>query len=193
MDILYGDVIVSKAIKNGGKFSENEHDLHQTIILGDERSTAQPQFYALIMVWIKFHNRVFDEISTLHPELSNEVKFYETRRFVIAVYQNVLFTEVLPLLVSERSIAKYKLSSQKPCYKSSVDPSVTAEFTSSVARFFHNFLQNGYVVNFKNGTSAEILLRNSGDENLKFNEFTGVLTGLLDRTWNLKDISDEVK
>jgi hypothetical protein len=37
MDFLYVKETVNMAIKNGGKFSEDEEGLHKIIILGDER------------------------------------------------------------------------------------------------------------------------------------------------------------
>lgn len=193
MDFIYVPGNIKKALKNKGKFVDQESAMHRTIILGDERSAMLPQIYALAVVWIRFHNLVVDELSTLHPELSDEVLFYEARRFVIAVYQQIFYYDVLPLLVSSKAIAKYRLASRKPCYDANVDPSVTAEFTSSSARFFHTFIQNDYIVNFKNGTSENILLRNLNDELLGYREIAGVISGLVSRPWNTKDIAHEVK
>lgn len=192
MDFLYVPLTVKDAIKNGGKFDESENHIHRTIVLGDERSVYFPQFYAMVIVWIKFHNIVVDEITRLYPNLPINVKFYEARRFVIAIYQNVFYSEVLPLLVSARNIAKFRLASKKPCYDPSIDPSVTVEFTASAARYMHTFIQNSYKVNFKNGTSANILLRHLNDALLGQNEMAGVLTGLMNVTWNTNDIAKEV-
>jgi hypothetical protein len=192
MDFLYVSKTIKKALKNGGKFIDTESAIHRTIILGDERLAMFPQIYAIAVVWIRFHNLVIDELSRLHPSLSTEVKFYEARRFVIAVYQQITYFEVLPLLITPRAEAKYRLASKKPCYDSSVDPSVTVEFTASSARFFHTFIQNDYVVNLKNGTTQNILLRNLNDELLGYRENAGVITGLLGRPWNTKDIAHEV-
>lgn len=193
MDFIYVPSNINKAIKNGGKFVDEEHPIHRTIILGDERSAMLPQIYALTVVWIRFHNLVVDEFSKLYPHLSADVKFYEARRLVIAVYQHIFYAEVLPLLISAKAMARYRLASKKPCYDPKIDPSVTAEFTASAARYFHTFIQNGYVVNFKNGTKANILLRNFNDEILGYREITGVITGLLERPWNTLDIASEVR
>jgi hypothetical protein len=192
MDFLYISKTIKQALKNGGKFIDTESAIHRTIILGDERLAMFPQIYALGVVWIRFHNLVIDEISRLHPSMTTEVKFYEARRFVIAVYQRIFYFEALPLLVSPRVLAKYKLASKKACYDPSVDPSVTVEFTSSSARFFHNFIHDDYIVNFKNGSRQNILLRDLRDELLGYGENAGVITGLLNRTWNGKDIAHEV-
>lgn len=193
MDFLYVASNIKKALKNGGKFVDQESSIHRTIILGDERSAMLPQIYALVVVWIRFHNLVVDELSRLHPELSNEVKFYEARRFTIAVYQQIFYFDVLPLLVSSKALAKFKLASRKSCYDPNIDPSVTVEFTSSSARFFHNFIQNDYAVKHKNGSTENILLRDLDDELLGYREITGVISGMLDRPWNTQDIANEVR
>lgn len=193
MSFLYVPSNIKKAIRNGGKFVDQESAIHRTIILGDERSAMLPQIYALAVVWIRFHNLAADEISRLHPDLNNEAKFYEARRFVIAVYQKIFYYDVLPLLVSSNAQAKYRLSSKKSCYDANINPSVTMEFTSSSARFFHKFIQNDYIVNYKNGTAAKILLRHFNDELLGYRENAGVITGLLDRPWNTEDIANEVR
>ena len=193
MDFLYVASNIKKALKNGGKFADQESSIHRTIILGDERSAMLPQIYALIVVWIRFHNLVVDELSRLHPDLPSEEKFYEARRFTIAVYQQIFYFDVLPLLVSPKALAKFRLASKKPCYDANIDPSVTVEFTSSSARFFHTFIQNDYVVDYKNGSTEKILLRNLNDELLGHREITGVITGMLDRPWNMEDIATEVR
>lgn len=192
MDFLYVPETVKDAINNKAKFPESEIDIHRTIILGDERSAQFPQFYSLVVVWIKFHNIVVDELRRLYPDLNDDVIFFEARRFVIAVYQNIFYSVVLQLILSERSIVKYRLMSQKPCYDPNIDPSVSSEFVSSAGRFFHTYIHDGYVVNFKNGTEAEILLRDLTDETLGYDELEGVLTGLFNRPWNTNNIADEV-
>lgn len=192
MDFIYGPETIGDAVKNGGKFKDSETEIHKTIVLGDERSAQFPQLYALAVVWIKFHNFVADELIKLYPDLPANVIFFETRRFVIAVYQRILYSEVLPLFIGSKSLSKYRLMSRKPCYDANIDPSVTAEFTASAARYLHTFVPNDFVVNFKNGTKANILLRHLVDENLGYNELVGVITGLLERQYNTLDIAKEV-
>lgn len=173
-------------------FNETEVGMHRVIILGDERSAMFPQFFALAVVWAKFHNIVVGELTRLYPNLSTDVKFYEARRFLVATYQNILYAEVLPLIISPKSMARYRLLSRQPCFDPAIDPSVTAEFATSAGRFMHTFIHNNYTVNFHNGTSRDILLRHLNDEALGFRELTGVITGLLGRQWNSQDIAHEV-
>lgn len=192
LDFIYVPDTVKDAIRNNGKFLDSDSKIHHTVILGDERSAQFPQYFAIAVVWIRFHNVVVDELERLHPNLSPSVKFHEARRFVIAVYQNILYAEVIPLIVSGRSIERYRLESRKPCYDPNIDPSVTAEFTASAFRYLHTYMQNGYVVNHKNDEAEVIALRNLTDETLALRELAGVITGLTDRPWNTLDIAEEV-
>lgn len=192
LDFIYVAANIKAALKNGGKFKEDERSIHRTIVLGDERLVWFPHFAALAIVYIKFHNRVFDEFDRLYPELQTNVKFYETRRFVVAVYQATLLTEVLPLIVSDRSEDLYRLMDSKRCYSSKISPEVPVEMEASVARYFHTFIHDSYMINFKNGTSAKLRLRDL-HEDLAFQEHTGVITGTFDRVWNIQKISHQVR
>lgn len=193
MSFIYSPSTVKDAIKNEGKFNDNKKDLHKTIVLGDERSTMFPQLYALSIVWIKFHNLVVDEIKKHHQDLKPEDLFFEARRFVLAVYQNVIYNEALLMLLSSRSYEKLQDTEGVSCYDPNLDPSVSVEFTASAGRFYHTNIQNGYIISFKNGTKSEILLRDLNDESIGFDELSGVITGGLDRAWNSMDIAKEVK
>lgn len=192
LDFIYAPATIKDAIRNDGRFLDSDSKIHHTVILGDERSAQFPQYFAIAVVWIKFHNVVVDELERLHPDLSPSVKFYEARRFVIAVYQNILYAEVIPLIVSGQSVDRYRLESRRACYDPNIDPSVTGEFTASAFRYLNTFMQNGYVVNHKDGDKEVIALRNLTDETLALRELAGVITGLTDRPWNTFDIAEEV-
>lgn len=172
---------------------DSKNKIHHTIILGDERSSTFPQYYALAVIWIRFHNVVVEELTRLYPSTTASFRFFEARRFVLAVYQNILYAEVLPLIISPRSVARYRILSQKPCFDPNVDPSVMVEFTASASRYLHTFMQNGYVVNFTDSGPEEILLRNLRDDSLGYTELAGVITGLTQRPWNTEDIAEEVE
>lgn len=193
MGFIYVPQTVKVAIKNGGKFLDSKKELRKTIILGDERSTMFPQLYAFTIVWIKFHNLVADELKKHHQELEPEALFFETRRFVIAVYQNIIYNEMLLMLLSSRGYGQLQDAEDISCYDPNLDPSVSVEFTASAGRFLHTNIQNGYIVNFANGSTVEFLLRDLNDENLGHDELPGVITGAAQRVWNNHDIAAEVK
>lgn len=152
-----------------------------------------PQLFAISKVFLKFHNLVFNELYHLHPDLENRTIFYEARRFVIALYQHVVYFEVLPTILSEEVIQAYSLESEEACFKPSIDPSVTSEFVSSAFRYFHTFVQNGYSVKEKNNQTTFYKLRDlSYNVSLAFSNECGLFKGLLETPWNSIDIAEEV-
>lgn len=192
LDIIYVPENIKVAVKNGGKFPDTPNDLHRAIVYGDERLLESPHLAAIAIVFMKFHNVVVDELSRLYPTLSAEIKFYEARRFVINLYQSIIYNELLPIFLSTNAMTDYNLSGKEKCYDPEIDPSVTVEFVASAARYMNIYIQNGYFVNLRNGTRVYYKLR---DLNIDwaFDEFGGVLIGLLDTPWNSADIAEEVR
>lgn len=191
MSFIYENDNAEMVIENGGYFPDTEDDINNLILLNDERIGSLPQLYAIALVWIKFHNEVFFQMQQLHPQLSQHVLFYESRRFVIAIYQNIWYNEVLPLVLSIESITQYKLASTRSCYDPTIEPTVSIEF-SSAARHFHKFIHNNYKIFFQNGTDAEIPLVNLYNNMIGYDEFQGIIRGLLDRPWNTDKTASQV-
>ena len=52
----------------------------------------------LFKVWMREHNRIANELSELNPTWSDESLFQEAKRITIAEYQNVIYSEWLPIL-----------------------------------------------------------------------------------------------
>lgn len=152
-----------------------------------------PQMFAITAIFMKFHNVVFNEFHHLYPDMDNSTKFYETRRFVIALYQHIVYLEVLPIILSPSTVQNYKLLSMQPCYDSSVDPSVTTEFVSSAFRHLHTFIQNGYNWKDANNVTTFYKLRDlSYNATLAFTDTCGLFKGLMETPWNSIDIAEEV-
>jgi hypothetical protein len=191
LNYIYAKKFIEIAIQNEAQFPDDEEYIQNLLLSSDERFTLLPQYHAIAVAWIKFHNVVASHLKLLHPSLSSVNLFYETRRFVIAVYQSIWYNEVLPLIVSMESSTEFRLASTKNCYNENIQPVVSVEFTSTVARNFHKFIHNEYIVRFKNGTSSSILLRNLYNNMIGYDEFIGVIKGLLDDPWNTHSTASE--
>lgn len=189
MDFIYDFQNVEIALSNHAKFPES--DIQNIILTGDERATMLPQLYSIMVIWIKFHNFVVDKLSEIH-NLDTPTLFYETRRFVIAFYQSVWFTEVLPLVLSPDTIAEYQLVSTKRCYDPEIDPSISSEFVASAGRYLHTFIQDSYEIQFENGTNAKIPLRNLFYHNFEETNFLGIVINLFNSSWNTENIGSEI-
>lgn len=190
MSFIYNHENAQNAIKNSAKFLES--DLRNLILAGDERVVMLPQLYSIVVVWINFHNLIADNLRLIHPNLHNETIFYEARRFVIAVYQSVWFNEVLPLILSSKTLLEHEIISSKSCYDPSIDPSVSSEFVASAARYFHNFIHDEYKVHFKNGSSEQIQLRKLFYFNTEDVDLMGVIAELLNTPWNTASVGSEM-
>lgn len=189
MDFLYDLENVEIAIKNNAKFDESE--IRSFILTGDERAAMLPQLYSIMVIWIKFHNFVVDELDKIY-NLDAATLFYEARRFLIAFYQSIWFNEVLPLVLSPQAISDFKLVSTKPCYDPQVDPSVSSEFVASAGRYFHTFIQDFYEIQSENGTKSKIPLRNLFYHNVDDENFMGVLESLFTSPWNTENIGNDI-
>jgi Animal haem peroxidase len=193
LDIIYNHENVQTALEHGGLFPHNDFDIRNIILGGSDRAGMMPQIFAIVEVWIKYHNIVFAHLRQLHPHHSDEVLFYETRRFVIAVYQSVLYNEVMRFILSTESQNKYKLVNIDKCFNANVEPAVSAEFVSSVARYFHTFIQNEYSIRFKNGSVAIIPLRHLTNnlDLIEVSSIQGIIQSLLKNPWNTESIASE--
>lgn len=193
MDFLYDIENIEDAIKSNGMFpADDESDIRHVILIGDERVAMIPQLYAIAVVWIKFHNAIIQQLREIYPEMPNEVLFYETRRVVIAVYQSIWMREVVPLIVSSESIARFKLDDEREsCFDSQIDATVSAEFVTAVGRYFHKFIQNNYTVKSKSGSASIIQLRDLYYNPINaYDEFESIINGLLDVPYNTDEITD---
>ena len=61
--------------------------------------TEQPQLTVIQTIWMREHNRIAKNLSSLNPTWSSETVFQETRRIVIAEIQHITYNEFLPTLL----------------------------------------------------------------------------------------------
>lgn len=53
--------------------------------------------YALI--YLRFHNFIAEELSKINPIWDDEKLFQESRRILIAVHQNLIFNQWVPIIL----------------------------------------------------------------------------------------------
>ena len=86
---------------------------------GDVRANENIGLTALHSVFVREHNRLADEISEANPELSGEEIYQRVRKLVAAQIQHITYSEYLPLLIGDNTIADYA------GYDAEVDPSIS--------------------------------------------------------------------
>ena len=108
---------------------------------GESRATENPALATLHTLFMREHNRVATLVSQQNPALSDPDIYNQARRIVTAAYQNIVFSEFLPILIGSGNV--FPRGNQKTTYDSTVDPSITNEFAAAAFRFGHS-LANGF-------------------------------------------------
>ena len=52
-------------------------------------------------LFMREHNRIASSLSILNPTWSDEIRYYETRRILIAVYQHIIYNEWIPATIGK--------------------------------------------------------------------------------------------
>lgn len=109
---------------------------------GDVRGAFYPTLSLWHSVFIRFHNRLADELGRRNWHWCDERLFQETRRLLTAVYQSIVFNEWLPQWIGEPLAARRHLRSaageaHSGRYDERLDGSTMNEFSAGVFRLFH--------------------------------------------------------
>jgi peroxidase len=118
-------------------------------LAGDERVNEMPALATLHTLMIREHNRIANDILTLRPSWTDEQIYQETRRLVIAQWQNIIYGEYLPVILGATSMAKYGLAlpanyAQYTTYNANVDATILHSFATAAYRFGHTLI-NGLI------------------------------------------------
>ncbi|KAM4036443.1 dual oxidase 1-like [Anomaloglossus baeobatrachus] len=154
---------------------------------GNAMGNESPFMQAQSLVWFRYHNHKAQKLSEEHQDWSDEVLFQNTRKWVIAVYQNIVFYEWLPTFLS-KNVTGYN------GYNQHVDPSISPEFLSLTAQMIYTMMPSGIymrdkdctilnVTNMDGGISSVLRLCNNywsrKNPNLKtMNDFDNLLLGM---------------
>ena len=61
-------------------------------------------------MWLREHNRIATELKEYNSYWSDETLFQEARRITIAVYQNIIYKEFLPLIIGKDLMKTFNLN-----------------------------------------------------------------------------------
>jgi len=154
---------------------------------GDGRVNENPNLSVLHTIFLREHNRVADQLSRLNPSWSDEKLFQESKRFVNAEYQHIIYNEWLPAVIGKQYMNLYGLfplsSGHSNDYDTTFDPRITNEFATAAFRFGHSLIPG--IINVYNTVGRNInpsfQLKNAFNkpELLRLNGmFDGLVAGL---------------
>jgi peroxidase len=141
-----------KVTKENNLLPEEELQLCKAPISGDARAMENPSLASLHTLFMREHNRICDDLWSLvkwtrygnedcDNDLCDEWIFQNARRILIAEWQNIIYSEWLPLILGNKRMKEFKLDlSETRRYNSSIDPSIISSFSTAAFRFGHSMI-----------------------------------------------------
>ena len=68
--------------------------------------------------------------------------FQETKRFIVAEWQHVIYSEFLPTVLGSNLMSEFQLGPGPSLYEPEVKANIFTEFSTAAYRFGHSMIQN---------------------------------------------------
>ena len=111
---------------------------------GDMRADEWPGLTVMHIVFAREHNRICEDLKNRRDNngWSDEDLFQNARRILIAEWQNIVYSEYLPVLLGKGGITSFNLDvSKSSTYNKDTDPSIRNSFSTAAFRFGHSLIQ----------------------------------------------------
>ena len=82
-------------------------------IIGDVRTNEQPGLVSMHTLFLREHNRIWEELRKINPHWTAEELFQTARKIVIGIMQNIVYTEWLPVVMGKDGITQYGLKTDR--------------------------------------------------------------------------------
>ena len=101
-----------------------------------------PTLTSISVVFLREHNLIATLMAKTNPHWDDEMLFQETRKIMMAINTQIVYTEYLPIILGQVTMAKYHLDITKTgyntVYEPTVDASVANVFAVAAFRFGHS-------------------------------------------------------
>ena len=120
---------------------------------GDIRVENYVHQINMYVLWFRLHNAIVGRLAEINPCWNDERLFQEGRKIVVAIWQNIIYSEYLPLLFGDQYdtyIGDYT------DYDSSVDATVPHSFATAAGRFGHSMFHSETARLDENGATIPV-------------------------------------
>jgi heme peroxidase len=113
-------------------------------LVGDPRNDENLIIAQLVLLFIRFHNRVVDDVRGKEADISSTELFGKAQRLVRWHYQWIVNNELLPLIVGDE-LVDFELSHFE--WDTTTGPPMPVEFSGAAYRFGHSMVRPDYKLN----------------------------------------------
>lgn len=141
-------------------FAEDEEcrdttDKIHCFLAGDNRRNEHPGLMSLHTTYHRYHNVIEEKLHHINPHWGGERLYQESRRIVIASWEQHVFNEYLPTVLGPQIMQRYGLVLEK-CgywngYDSHLNPEIRNAFAAAAFRFGHSSIPDFLHVVGKDG------------------------------------------
>ena len=171
---------------NYNKYSTEYSRRERCYLTGDKRAEDNSVLTSFHTLWLREHNRIARELAETNPSWQDEKLYQETRRIMIAVYQNIVYGEYLPTLLGQNLARLYNLYPLKSFgrfkgYNEKLYPQILNEFSTAAFRYGHTIVPNSHHTASRDYTLSNAKPLSLYQFNNKYyeNEMSSILRGSL--------------
>uniref|UniRef100_A0A0N5BZJ5 peroxidase n=1 Tax=Strongyloides papillosus TaxID=174720 RepID=A0A0N5BZJ5_STREA len=157
---------------------------------GDSRNTHQPALTVIHNIMLREHNRIARILGKINYFWNDEKIFQETRKIIGAMFQHIVYSEYLPILIGKSNVEKFDLFPQNKGYfrgyDDTCDPAISHPFSTAAFRFGHTLVRSNFkrLDTYYRKFSDDILLKDNFDNaepiyNVTSGGIDTILVGLL--------------
>ncbi|XP_071944046.1 uncharacterized protein [Antedon mediterranea] len=119
-------------------------------LAGDFRAPEQVGLTSLHTMFLREHNRIATELSTINPHWDSERLYQETRRILIAMWQFIVYNEYIHLIIGSKMSSSYNLyplahGSSLNHYDRTEDVTILNEFSTAAFRMGHSMIPPSFI------------------------------------------------
>lgn len=196
LSVIYGsdhNRMMSVRSLNGGRLKMNPANVlpikNGSYFCGDNRVTQTKFLTVIHSLFTRSHNNLADKLATLNAHWKEEQLFQEARKINIAIYQKIIYTEWLHLLIGKEKCKRL----ENVVYNPETDASTLNEFSHSAYRYFHSFIPSEFEMRDSLMKVERISISDAINEDTKINNsFENILRGLLHQNINTVGYSSEI-